>query len=315
MDEIFGILMEQIVLFLFYMIVGVLLVKTHILAENTLETLSRFVMKLALPVMIFINTVGGVDRESLVQALPVLGLAVVFYVCTFLISKGLSVLFHLKGDRAAVYRALSMFGNIGFMGIPIISSLFPEQGMLYISVFTIIDQLVLWTLGVKLTTPGGTGSFRPQKMINPCTVAVVAAVLIVVAGVSLPSLLHTALDKIGGTATPLAMIYLGGVFACMDVKTYVCVREFYGIVVVKMMVFPVLLYMACGFLPIDESVRLTFALLAAMPAMSSIVMMAKASGSEGDYAMGGIFVTTVCSIVSIPVVFWVLQQVAQIIKV
>ena len=315
MDEIFGILMEQIVLFLFYMIVGVLLVKTHILAENTLETLSRFVMKLALPVMIFINTVGGVDRESLVQSLPVLGLAVVFYVCTFLISKGLSVLFHLKGDRAAVYRALSMFGNIGFMGIPIISSLFPEQGMLYISVFTIIDQLVLWTLGVKLTTPGGTGSFRPQKMINPCTVAVVAAVLIVVAGVSLPSLLHTALDKIGDTATPLAMIYLGGVFACMDVKTYVRVREFYGIVVVKMMVFPVLLYMACGFLPIDESVRLTFALLAAMPAMSSIVMMAKASGSEGDYAMGGIFVTTVCSIVSIPVVFLVLQQVAQIIKV
>lgn len=315
MNEIFGILMEQIGLFLFYMIVGVLLVKTHVLAKDTLETLSRFVMKLALPVMIFINTVGGVDRESLVQSLPVLGLAVVFYACTFLISKGLAMLFHLKGDRAAVYRALSMFGNIGFMGIPIISSVFPEQGMLYISVFTIVDQLVLWTLGVKLTTPGGTGSFRPQKMINPCTVAVVAAVLIVVAGVSLPSLLHTALDKIGGTATPLAMIYLGGVFACMDVKTYVRVRELYGIVVIKMMVFPVLLYMACGFLPIDESVRLTFALLAAMPAMSSIVMMAKASGSEGDYAMGGIFVTTVCSIVSIPAVFWVLQQVAQTMKV
>lgn len=310
MDEIFGILMEQMGLFLFYMIVGVLLVKTHVLAKDTLETLSRFVMKLALPVMIFINTVGGVDRDSLVHSLSVLGLAVVFYVCTFLISKGLSLLFHLKGDRASVYRALSMFGNIGFMGIPIISSVFPEQGMLYISVFTIIDQLVLWTLGVKLTTPGGQGSFQPKKMINPCTVAVVLALLMVVSGLSLPPLLHTALDKIGGTATPLAMIYLGGVFACMDVKTYVRVREFYGIVVVKMMVFPVLLYMACGFLPIDESVRLTFALLAAMPAMSSIVMMAKASGSEGDYAMGGIFVTTVCSIVSIPAVFWVLQQLA-----
>lgn len=310
MDEIFGILMEQMGLFLFYMIVGVILVKVHVLAKDTLETLSRFVMKLAMPVMIFINTVGGVDRDSLVHSLSVLGLAVVFYVCTFLISKGLSVLFHLKGDRASVYRALSMFGNIGFMGIPIISSVFPEQGMLYISVFTIIDQLVLWTLGVKLTTPGGQGSFQPKKMINPCTVAVVLALLMVVSGLSLPPLLHTALDKIGGTATPLAMIYLGGVFACMDVKTYVRVREFYGIVVVKMMVFPVLLYMACGFLPIDESVRLTFALLAAMPAMSSIVMMAKASGSEGDYAMGGIFVTTVCSIVSIPAVFWVLQQLA-----
>ena len=310
MDEIFGILMEQMGLFLFYMIVGVLLVKTHVLAKDTLETLSRFVMKLALPVMIFINTVGGVDRDSLVHSLSVVGLAVVFYVCTFLISKGLSLLFHLKGDRASVYRALSMFGNIGFMGIPIISSVFPEQGMLYISVFTIIDQLVLWTLGVKLTTPGGQGSFQPKKMINPCTVAVVLALLMVVSGLSLPPLLHTALDKIGGTATPLAMIYLGGVFACMDIKKYLRIGEFYGIVAIKMMVFSVVLYIALGFLPIPESVRLTFALLAAMPAMSSIVMMAKASGSEGDYAMGGIFVTTVCSIVSIPAVFWVLQQLA-----
>ena len=222
MDEIFGILMEQMGLFLFYMIVGVLLVKTHVLAKDTLETLSRFVMKLALPVMIFINTVGGVDRDSLVHSLSVLGLAVVFYVCTFLISKGLSLLFHLKGDRASVYRALSMFGNIGFMGIPIISSVFPEQGMLYISVFTIIDQLVLWTLGVKLTTPGGQGSFQPKKMINPCTVAVVLALLMVVSGLSLPPLLHTALDKIGGTATPAGHDLPGRricVYGCKNICT------------------------------------------------------------------------------------------------
>ena len=49
--------------------------------------------------------------------------------------------------------------------------------------------------------------------------------------------------------------------------------------------------------------------LAAMPAMSSLVMMAKASGTEGDYVMGGIFVTTVCSIVTIPLAYWLLQLV------
>lgn len=64
--------------------------------------------------------------------------------------------------------------------------------------------MVLWTLGIKLTTPGGKGSFDPKKIINPCTVAIVLSVVMVLTGLKLPSLLNTALDKIGATATPLA---------------------------------------------------------------------------------------------------------------
>lgn len=305
--DIFWILMEQMGLFVIYILIGVLLVKTHVLNQETLETISRFVMKLAMPVMIFTNTVDGVDLPSLIKSLSILGLTVLFYCGTFLIAKGLVLVFRLKGNRSQVYRALSMFGNVGFMGIPIISSIYPKQGMLYIAVFTIIDQMVLWTLGVRLTTPGGKGSFDPKKMINPCTTAIVISVIVVVTGISLPSLLGTALEKIGATATPLAMIYLGGVFACMDIRKYIGIREFYGIVAVKMVAFPILFYLLLRLFPISDNIHLTMALLAGMPAMSSIVMMAKASGSEGDYAMGGIFITTLCGIVTIPLVFWIIQ--------
>ena len=103
------------------------------------------------------------------------------------------------------------------------------------------------------------------------------------------------------------MIYLGGVFACMDVRKYLSIREFYGIVVVKMLLFPLAYYLILKLLPLDPNIHLTIALLAAMPAMSSIVMMAQASGSEGDYAMGGILVTTVCSIVTIPLACLLMQ--------
>lgn len=306
--EIFQTLLEQIGLFIIYIVIGIFLVKTRALNRDTLETISRFVIKLAMPVMIFINTVDGVDRQSLIQSFPVLILAVVFYACTFVLAKLLVRLFRLQGDRAQVYRALSMFGNIRFMGIPIVSSIFPDRGMLYISVFTIVDQMVLWTLGVRLTSPGGKGRFDPKKMVNPCTVAVVLAVVLVVTGIPLPSLLDTALQKTGATATPLAMIYLGGVYACMDIRKYLKVKEFYGIVAVKMVVFPILFYLVTGLFPLEESIHLTVAMLPAMPAMSSIVMMARASGSEGDYAMGGIFVTTVCSILTIPATVWVIQM-------
>lgn len=308
--DIVWILCEQIALFVIYILVGVLMVETRVLNRDTLETISRFVMKLSMPVMIFVNTIDGVDRRSLVQSLSLLGLTAVLYACTYVMARLLAAFFHLEGNRAQVYRALTMFGNVGFMGIPIISSIYPEYGMLYIAVFTIVDQMVLWTLGVKLTTPGGQGSFNPKKMVNPCTVAVVLSVVVVVIGVHLPPLLNTALEKIGGTATPLAMIYLGGVFACMDVRKYLRIREFYGIALVKMLLFPLAYYLILKLLPLDPNIHLTIALLAAMPAMSSIVMMARASGSEGDYAMGGILVTTVCSIVTIPLACMLMQMAA-----
>ena len=104
------------------------------------------------------------------------------------------------------------------------------------------------------------------------------------------------------------MIYLGGVFACMDVRKYLRIREFYGIVAVKMLLFPLAYYLVLKLLPLDPNIHLTIALLAAMPAMSSIVMMAQVSGSEGDYAMGGILVTTVCSIATIPLACLLMQM-------
>lgn len=306
----FGILVEQIEFFVIYMVVGVILIKTKILTQTTIEVIARFVLKLALPLLIFTNTINGVERETLFQTLSVLGLAVLIYFLAYFLLLGMSKVFRLEGNVGSVYRALGMFGNIGFMGIPIISSIFPENGMLYISLFTIIDQMVLWTLGVKLTTPceSDGGKFNPKKLINPATVAVSLAVLFILTGISLPNVFNVALSKIGATATPLAMIYLGGVFACMDIRKYVGKVEFYGIVLIKMVLFPILVFEGFGLLPISQEIRMTMALLAAMPSMSSIVMMAKTSGSEGDYAVGGISITTICSVITLPAICWILQK-------
>lgn len=89
------------------------------------------------------------------------------------------------------------------MGIPIVTSIFPERGMLYISVFTMIDQLMLWTVGVRLTSKAEDtvettsknssqcgknvgavkhSTFDFKKLINPVTVAIVLALFCILAG-------------------------------------------------------------------------------------------------------------------------------------
>ena len=304
------ILLQQIGLFVIYILAGMILVKTKVLNSETLDPISRFVIKMALPVMIFVNIIDGVERDTLFHSLSILVIAAVFYICTFIISLGMTKIFHLGGDQAGIYQAMFLFGNVGFMGIPIITSIFPQNGILYVSVFTVIDQFMLWTMGVKLTTPCGKGKFDPKKLINPATVAIALAILFVLTGLKLPGVLQTGFQNIGATATPLAMIYLGGVFACMDICKYVKQMELYGIVICKMLIFPVLFYLVLGFIPVSEEIRMTMSLITAMPTMSSVVMLANSSGSDGEYSLGGVMLTTLCGIVTLPVVCRVLLWIA-----
>ena len=107
--EIFFFFSEQIALFVIYMLVGVLMVKTQVLNKTTLETISRFVIKLSMPVMIFINTVNGVDRATLFSSASVLGITVLLYVLLFLLTRLLAVLFRIRKDTVQLYQILSPY--------------------------------------------------------------------------------------------------------------------------------------------------------------------------------------------------------------
>ena len=303
----FSILTAQIGMFVIYMLAGVILIRTRVMNRENLEVISKFVIKLALPVMIFINTVNGVERKTLFHSLSIFLIAGIMYICLFLLSYISGIFFHLHGNHRQLYSAMSVIGNLGFMRIPIVTSIYPENGMLYICVFTIIDQLMLWTAGVRLTS--GTDSqknrFDFRKLINPVTVSIFLAVICVLTGIRLPEVLNNSFQKIGQTATPLAMIYLGGVFACIDVLKNIRRLDYYGIVILKMLLFPLFFYVLLGYLPVSSEIRTTMALTSAMPVMSSVVMMANAYGSDGDYAMGGILVTTICSVFTLPFIYWI----------
>ena len=291
----FWILLEQMELFVIYILAGVILVKSRLFNRETLQPISKFVLRMGLPLLIFTNIINGVERNVLLSSGSVLMLAFLFYVAMFFISMGIARIFHVKGKTAQIYQTMSMFGNIGFMGIPIITSIYPENGILYVSVFSIVDQLFLWTLGVKLTAPEGEGKFDLKKLVNPASIGIIVALFMILTGLKLPTLLNTGLQK----------IYLGGIFACVPMKNGLRRGELYGIVFAKMLLVPMIMYGMMGAFGIAGDVRLTIALIAGMPVMASIAMMVTPSDSE--YAMGGIFITTICSLVTLPLVCLILQ--------
>ena len=304
----FSIVLEQIEIFVVYMLIGIFAVKMHFLDREKLGMLSGCITKILLPLLIFTNTINGTTREQFLSSVVIILLAAVLYLALYAVSTVLAKHLRIDCRHKSLYRACTMFGNCGFMGIPIITALYPEQGGLYIAMYTVIDQLALWTVGTDLTAPVDNAqklstSQRFRTMINPATVAILAGVFVVLTGIKLPSIIVTALAKTGAAASQLAMVYLGGVFCYIKIIDYLKLKEVYVTIVVKMFLLPILVYAVLSHIPaVDHNVAITIGILCALPTMSSVAMMAESQHSDSDYVTGFIFVTTLLSIVTLPVV-------------
>ena len=111
----FDIILQQVGLFVIYILAGLLLVKTKVLNRETLEPISKFVIKMALPLMVFINITDGTDKKNLYESWPILVIAVGFYICIYAAGAMAVKFFKQQESRVGIYRAMLLFGNIGFI--------------------------------------------------------------------------------------------------------------------------------------------------------------------------------------------------------
>lgn len=305
--EQFFIVLNQIGIFLILIIFGILAVKFGILDEHSLGSVSKLVMRMALPAYIFINTAEGATRQGLAESLLVIPLAIALYLMLFLLSLLLEKVFHLKGNRGHVFRAIVMFGNVGFMGIPLVVELYPDTALLYISLFTILDQGLFWTYGVSLTKPVSEQKEKIslknlKNLLSPALVAIVGATVLVLLNIHLPKLLTTTLSKLGTASMPLSLLYIGGMLSMTDVRKVLRCGELYAEIGLKMLVLPIVFFLVMKLCQVPTDMAGTMTFLTGLPAINMVAMLSKNNGSDGDYAVCAVMMTTLACLVTLPLV-------------
>lgn len=305
--EQFFIVLNQIGIFLILIIFGILAVKFGILDEHSLGSVSKLVMRMALPAYIFINTAEGATRQGLAESLLVIPLAIALYLMLFLLSLLLEKVFQLKGNRSHVFRAIVMFGNVGFMGIPLVVELYPDTALLYISLFTILDQGLFWTYGVSLTKPVSDQKEKVslknlKNLLSPALIAIVGATILVLLDIHLPKLLITTLSKLGASSMPLSLLYIGGMLSMTDVRKVLRCGELYAEIGLKMLVLPLVFFMVMKLLNVPADMAGTMTFLTGLPAINMVAMLSKNNGSDGDYAVCAVMITTIACLITLPLV-------------
>lgn len=149
----FGVMIGQLVGFLIMLMVGYGCVRLRFYGQTALDGMCSLLLNVLIPVLVFSNAVDGADRAQLASNWGVMLLTAVMYALLILVFWLVAELLRLKGSRSHVFQASLIFGNAGFIGIPLIMALWPQNGAIYVALMSIIDQTLLWTYGVWLCEP------------------------------------------------------------------------------------------------------------------------------------------------------------------
>ena len=311
------VVITQIFMLAVVVLIGAIAARYKVLTTDTKDMLSKVIFNISLPLMLFTNFFR-LDATPRLIANSLIILAVSGFVIFFLLLIGwISVrLFRIRGAEAAVFKTHSMFGNTIFLGFPLITALYGVEGLLYASMYQLVSTVIMWTAGVVILSHDNGTSWKKSliKVLNPNTIATIAGLLFFLLSVRLPDILIKPMTELGSANTWLSMLYIGAMLVLSNVGGLLKKKSLYLVSFNRLIFAPALLisifYLIItltGITP-DKLVTSVIILEASMPCMATVVIMAKEFGSDDKLAVGNVFVSTIISILTLPLVVIALER-------
>ena len=282
---------QMIVLFAL-MGLGFLLYRVNILDLNTNSKLTSLVLSVTTPCMV-LNSVLCTEKYSDSKTIfTILGIAVVTYVITPFIGVLINKLLHVQKNQTGLYVFMTVFSNIGFIGYPIMKAIFGNDSVFHTSLFGMVFNIMLFTLGVYLIGIGqqGNNKLNFKNLITP--------------GVIAPKIVTDFTGMVGDMTTPLAMIIIGVTLGAMNIKKVFNELRVYVYTLVKQLILPIIAYPIIAFLIKDHYLRGLTLIMLSMPVGSSAVLFTNKYGGDSELAAKTIFMTTLISVFTIPLVVY-----------
>lgn len=299
----------QQVLILFVMILtGAVCYRFGIVKEDGKRVLSDILLYLIAPAMLIDSYMVEFDPATFQNLLETFVLSGIL----LLLGLAVSYLFtwKMKSPNIVILRFACTFSNAGYMGFPLIRALFGEEGILYASAFLTMFNLLLWTYGYVSTS----GKVQPKEIAMsivtcPSMIAVVLGLMIYLLRIPVSEIIKSPVSMIGDMNTPISMIVIGLTIAGSDVRKLLKSRELGAVILLRMFVTPLIGALLFFFLGVHGMVPMIALILEACPCAAITTMFAIKFNHSQNLAAGSVVITTLLSIVMLPLYALVLAGV------
>lgn len=293
----FGLLIGQMVLMGLYMLVGYGLYKQKKLNVIGCGQLGTLLIYVVLPCTIAKSFITDFTKEKLYGLLISFVLSVVALTLAIVIAK----LCFKKQSAILVFSAA--FSNAGFIGIPLVQAAYGEEGVFYISSFVALLNILQWTYGVYIMT-SDKQNIKPATVIkNPIVVSMLVGIILFLTQLKLPDIVLKGLTGISSMNAPLAMIILGAYLGQIQIREMFRDKKLYACAFTRLLLIPAVTGVILIFMRnINPVIAGTILIAVVTPTGSNVAIFAKQYDCDYLYATGTVCLSTIISLVTIPLV-------------
>ena len=283
---------------------GYFLNKIKLFDAELNQKLNKLLLNVTTPALI-IASVGSLEpSNNLSEVLVVFLVAVIIFAILPFLSYILVKIMRIPNHQKGLYMFMTIFSNIGFMGFPVMKSIFGNQAVFYTSIFNMIFNFLVFTLGVFLINYGTEKEVKPnlKNLLTPGIIASIIAIIIYFLKIPMPTIFVSSFDMVGSITTPIAMMLIGSTLANIDIKEVFTEFRIYPYTIIKQILIPLAAYPILSYF-ITNPLILGVALInLAMPVANSAVLFATQYDGDLKLAAKSVFITTLLSVFTIPVI-------------
>jgi len=309
--DLLQILFGQISFFATTLTVGFLSVNSGLVTDENVTSFSKIMIRVFIPIMILTVTASSGTRADLLSMGPFFIVACLMFAILLAVAFISAKLLGYKSPLLNVHVCSSAFVNSALLGYPIITVMFPKEVGLAMATFLIAETLVTWTVGAAILTFGtGEGKMDFKKMITPVTVCLIIAVIMVMLEVNPTGIIWDSLHGIGSTQKYTGLIFIGMDIGRRGFKKLFENPKVLFTVPVKLIIGPICVFLILRALNIvSYNYLIIVSIFSMLPTMMLITMLAQEYDCAPDYATGALLCTTVSSLATMPLVFWLITSI------
>ena len=259
-------------------VIGIGGYKLGLIGDKERDALTKFLLNLICPMLILNSYMQGYDPEK---------------------TKGLFLSLAMRSTCQSGLFSF-VYGNVGFMGMPLMSAMFGIDAIFYLSAINLVYVFLIWTHGVLLMTGSMDRSNLKKVFISPNMICMAIGILIYALRIPVPQFIASPIASISNCVTPLAMLISGAIIASSNFAEALKHTRLYLVTVMRLFAVPVLSAVCLRVLHIPYMVALITFTAAACPMGSMVTMFAIEHKKNPGYASGIFTVTTVLSLITIP---------------
>ncbi len=303
-------LMEQIAELFLMIFMGFLIVKTGLLKDDDSKILSKIVLYLIIPCVIINAFQVDYTMDTVKGLLIALAASVMLQIILLIIISAFGKLLHLNEvEIASVY-----YSNSGNLIVPIVTFILGQEWVLYGCVFMSVQLVFLWTHCKKILSREPSYDWK-KIVLNINMISIFIGVILFFTRIRLPEIIGNTLSAVGNMIGPASMFVTGMLFAGMNLKQIFANKRVYFISFLRLIAVPlfslILLKIShLASLSADGNQIMLIVFLAVItPSASTVTQMCQVYGNDSRYASAINVVTTLFSIITMPLMVMLFQMI------